>query len=54
MTKKLLYNLPAIVGVLLAAWVALSYFDIVLDNTSAAPVHSNYNLFILLEEAITR
>ena len=54
MTKKLLYNLPAIVGALLLVWIALSYFDIVLDNTSAAPVHSSYNLFILLEEAITK
>jgi hypothetical protein len=54
MTKKLLYNLPAIVGALLLAWIALSYFDIVLDNTSVAPVHSNYNLFILLEEVAAK
>ena len=53
MTKKILANIPAVVGVLLLLWIGLSWFDIVIDNNALQPVHNNYNLFVLLFEGVT-
>jgi hypothetical protein len=48
MIKKLLHNIPALIVAVLIAWIAFSYIDIVSDNNSVAPVHSNLNAFVLL------
>jgi hypothetical protein len=31
-------------------WIALSFVDIIADNCTAQPVHSEYNFFILADE----
>lgn len=34
--------------IILFAWALLSWIDIIADNCSANPIHSAYNLFVLL------
>ena len=52
MTKKILRHAYIITCVLFFLWVGLSWFDIILDNCAAGPLHSNYNIFVLLLEVI--
>lgn len=47
MLKKIFSFIATAPAVLFVAWIALSWFDIALDNNGAA-VHSAYNLFGLL------
>lgn len=53
MTKKVIYILPAVLGVLFLLWLGLSWLDIVADNNTIQPVHNNFNLFVLLFEGVT-
>jgi hypothetical protein len=47
MLKKICSFILTVPAVLFVAWIALSWFDIAMDNNGAA-VHSAYNLFTLL------
>ena len=46
MIKKII----AFIFALFLAWCVLSYVDIVTDNNTDHPVHSNYNIIVLLNE----
>jgi hypothetical protein len=48
MIKKLIANTAALIIAVLLLWIAFSYIDIVSDNNSVAPAHSNLNAFVLL------
>jgi hypothetical protein len=50
MIKNTTYNILRAVVVLFWLWIGVSFIDIVIDNCSAAPVHSNFNAFILFLE----
>lgn len=39
--------------VLLTAWLAVSYLDIISDNITPDPQHSNINAFVLFYNAIS-
>lgn len=52
MIKKIAYYIYLAVSVLFVAWAAFSYIDIVSDNTSATPKHSEYNIFSVFEEVV--
>lgn len=54
MVKKIVIHLFDVCAVLLLAWIALSYIDIVSDNLRTIPLHSSYNIFILLSEVTGR
>jgi len=45
--NKFIYALVALVSAFLL-WVAISYIDIVTDNITDNPQHSNLNAFVLL------
>lgn len=49
--KKALSNIITTVCVILLLWVGISYIDIIADNLSEHPQHSEYNVFCLLLEA---
>jgi hypothetical protein len=53
MIKKLIANIPALIIAVLIAWIALSWVDVVTDNNTAQPVHSENNFFYLLSEGAT-
>jgi hypothetical protein len=53
MIKKLIANIPALIIAVLIAWIALSWVDVVADNTSAAPTHSPVNFFSMISEGAT-
>lgn len=53
MIKKLIANIPALIIAVLIAWIALSWVDVVTDNTSAAPKHGAANFFSILAEGAT-
>ena len=38
------------INVLFIAWAFTSWCDIVADNTQPNPVHSEYNLFVMMTE----
>ena len=44
---KLAETLVATAGIIFLLWVAQSWIDIVVDNTTTAQ-HANWNLFVLL------
>lgn len=48
--KKIAYNIFSVFGVLLLVWIAWSFIDVVADNCTPAPVHSNFNIFVLCLE----
>ncbi len=50
MAKKIAYSVYCSVCVIALAWLLFSWLDIVADNNSAAPKHSEYNAFVLVEE----
>ena len=39
--------------VILTAWLAVSYLDIISDNITPEPQHSNINAFVLFYNAIS-
>lgn len=43
--KKIFY----VICIVLLLWVAVSFCDVVADNSKPNPVHSNYNFFMLFE-----
>lgn len=45
MTKKVLTRVFDVAVLLLALWIALSYFDIISDNTTLHATHSDFNIF---------
>lgn len=45
---KIIKNIVLAASILLIIWVGLSWADIVADNNDPNPVHSKYNLFVLL------
>jgi hypothetical protein len=50
MIKKIICNIPGFIVSLFLVWCLLSYIDIVSDNTTDHPVHSDYNIINVLEE----
>ena len=38
------------INILFGAWAFASWCDIVADNTNPNPVHSEYNLFVMMTE----
>jgi hypothetical protein len=50
MIKKIFFNVYVVSVVALLSWLALSCFDIMLDNNSVSPAHSDYNMIGLLLE----
>ena len=38
------------ISVLLCIWFATSWIDIVSDNCNPNPVHSEYNMFVMMTE----
>lgn len=48
MLKKIISVLPSVLAALFLLWLGLSWFDIIVDNNTLTPVHSNFNLFSLL------
>ena len=38
------------ISILLCIWFAASWIDIVSDNCNPNPVHSEYNLFVMMTE----
>lgn len=45
---KIIKNIVLAASILLIIWAGLSWADIVADNCDPNPVHSKYNLFVLL------
>lgn len=45
---KIIKNILVAASILLIIWAGLSWADIVTDNCDPNPVHSKYNLFVLL------
>ena len=43
-----LLNILTAAGVVFLAWCAFSFCDIIADNNAPDPVHSDYNIFILI------
>lgn len=43
-----LFNIICAVGVLFVLWVAFSFCDIIADNNRPNPTHSDYNIFVLI------
>lgn len=48
--KKWLGRIWCLLNVLFILWIAASWVDIVWDNCSPNPVHSEYNAFVILVE----
>ena len=46
--KKMIMNVITIACVIMLSWIALSFIDIVSDNSTMAPEHSNINAFSVL------
>ena len=46
---KLLNVLTAVSAVFLL-WVAFSFCDVIADNNAPDPVHSDYNIFVLIND----
>lgn len=49
MIKKIAYYIYCSACVILLAWTLFSYIDIVSDNNTDHPVHSDYNIITVLE-----
>lgn len=52
--KKCFSNLITAAAVVVLAWFALSYFEILCKNVTPAPEYSNNNLFIIFMEAFIK
>jgi hypothetical protein len=50
MAKKIAYSIYCSVCAIALAWLLFSWLDIVADNTSSKPEHSEYNAFVWVEE----
>ena len=48
MMKKVFWVIYWAIGILFLLWVALSYIDVIVDNCSTNPHHSDFNFFVLL------
>ena len=48
--KKLFTTFISVLCVLFLLWFTASWIDIVADNCEPNPVHSEYNLFVLMVE----
>jgi hypothetical protein len=53
MIKKIIANIPALIIAVLLAWIALSWVDVVTDNNTTSPTHSNVNFFSMISEGAT-
>ena len=47
---KVLTTVMCIMSILFTAWFVWSWADIVADNCQPNPVHSEYNMFVMLVE----
>ena len=47
---KAITTLLCVASILFTAWFVWSWADIVADNCSPNPVHSEYNLFVMMTE----
>lgn len=48
--RKIIINALTVISVIIIAWGAFSFIDIVSDNNSQEPQHANINLFSLIGE----
>ena len=48
---KVLTTVMCIASILFTAWFVWSWVDIVADNSQPNPVHSEYNMFVMLVES---
>lgn len=48
--KKFITGLMCALSILFCLWFVASWIDIVADNCEPNPVHSEYNLFVLMVE----
>lgn len=48
--KKFITGLMCALSILFWLWFVASWIDIVADNCEPNPVHSEYNLFVLMVE----
>lgn len=48
---KAFATMMCIVSILFSAWFVLSWIDVIADNCTPNPVHSEYNLFVMMVEA---
>lgn len=49
MIAKIIGTTSKAVLIALCAWLLLSWIDIAADNTKPKPVHSDYNIFSVVE-----
>ena len=49
-TSKALIIIGWIITIAFIVWIGASFIDIIADNCTLNPVHSNYNFFIKLVE----
>ena len=47
---KTIATIICTIGILFSIWACASWFDIVADNCDPNPVHSEYNLFVMMTE----
>lgn len=47
---KAIVNLYLVLCVLFGIWFVASWADIIADNCAPNPVHSEYNLFVMMTE----
>lgn len=47
-TKKILESVVLTMSMIFILWFLLSWGDVVADNTSENPQHSEYNMFVLM------
>lgn len=45
---KMINALVCTVGILLAVWLVWSWADVIADNGQPNPIHSEYNLFVMM------
>lgn len=48
---KALTTAMSIASILFIVWFVASWVDVIADNTSPNPVHSEYNLFVMMVES---
>ena len=48
---KVLTTVMCIASILFTAWFVWSWADIVADNSQPNPIHSEYNMFVMLVES---
>ena len=49
-TMKTITTIIYTISILFCIWFAASWIDIVSDNCNLNPVHSEYNLFVMMTE----